>query len=259
MTFEEATAKLSPRESRKVGNNTYLKRRSENSIAVMLHATDVVTFTPEYAELNTGGWYTVTTKDRINGYIPSPARVSSDRGRWYVYVGGWGKENRQPFFDGIRISYDGRVLNPMATAEDDAAAKEAAKLKRKISKYAKLCNDTLAAGMPQPGSGDCWYCLMRTEEGATLGDAHEDTGHLLSHMEEGYVVPSLLANAIVERGYGYPGVILGVNDDGTMGGGRWNHDIRRDVSNYLKRRLLPNETGAKPTGTPRAEHWAGTR
>lgn len=218
-----------------------MKRRSENAIAIMLHATDVVTFTPEYAELNTGGWYTMTTKDRINGY--SPLRIASDKGRWYVYSNDW--KSKILFHDGIRIAYDGTVLNPPDTAEDEAAAKEAAALKRRISKYAKLCTDTLKDGMPQPSGGDCWYCYMHSENGASLGDAHEDTGHLLSHMEENYVVPSLLLNAVVEKGYGHPGVILHANEDGTMGG-PFAFLQSRDIYTYLKRRLLPNETGAKP-------------
>ena len=129
--YESANETLGARESRKVGNNTYLKRRDENTIAVMLHSTDVVTMTPDYVELNTGGWYTVTTKERINRYVPFN-NVFSEKGRWYV-----GKhypvKEATPFFDGIRISHDGRVLNPMDTAEDDTAKKEAAKLKRKIS------------------------------------------------------------------------------------------------------------------------------
>lgn len=45
-------------------------------MAVRLHNTDVVTYHPDgTATLYTGGWMTVTTKDRINAW--SPARVSS--------------------------------------------------------------------------------------------------------------------------------------------------------------------------------------
>ena len=33
---------------------------------VRLHRTVVVTFSPSFVRLNTGGWYTVTTKTRMN-------------------------------------------------------------------------------------------------------------------------------------------------------------------------------------------------
>lgn len=57
-------------ESRKVGNNTYLQRRGDD-IAVMLHATDIVTFHPDGTfTLNTGGWHTPTTLDRLREWAP---------------------------------------------------------------------------------------------------------------------------------------------------------------------------------------------
>jgi hypothetical protein len=70
---------------KKLQNNTYLEQRGED-FAVRLHNTDVVTIHADgTCTLNTGGWDTVTTKDRINSY--SPARVSSERGTWYIASG----------------------------------------------------------------------------------------------------------------------------------------------------------------------------
>jgi hypothetical protein len=100
---------------------------------------------------------------------------------------------------------------------------------------------------------------MKSEDGKTLGD-HANADHLHEHMREGYVVPSLLWNAVQEAGYPYPGIILGVHDLETgenapqfyrMGGEIVNdHGIRpramedsvsRSLTRYLKRRLIPNE------------------
>jgi hypothetical protein len=68
---------------RKLQNNTYLVERGSD-YAVRLHNTDVVTIHADGTyTLNTGGWETVTTKDRINGY--GPARVYSQRGTWAVW------------------------------------------------------------------------------------------------------------------------------------------------------------------------------
>jgi hypothetical protein len=73
MDYQSASEQLTGRckERRKLGNNTYLVRRSETAIAVLLHSTDIVTFHSNGdIDIYTGGWNTVTTKDRINGYSP---------------------------------------------------------------------------------------------------------------------------------------------------------------------------------------------
>ena len=70
---------------------------------------------------------------------------------------------------------------------------------RKIKKYVDLITED---NLPIPNNGDCWYCLMTTDKDKkTLGDAFGDTSHLISHLEEGYVVGSLLVNAMREAGY----------------------------------------------------------
>lgn len=77
VTYSEASAMVKRgRNGRKrLQNNTYLERRGED-FAVRLHYTDVVTIHADGTfTLRTGGWETVTTKDRINGY--GPARVYS--------------------------------------------------------------------------------------------------------------------------------------------------------------------------------------
>lgn len=89
MDYREADSLLQGRckQSRKIANNTYLRRDDwyhggDNSIAVRLHRTDIITFYPnEKIEVGTGGWDTVTTRDRINRYLPSPWHVRGERGR----------------------------------------------------------------------------------------------------------------------------------------------------------------------------------
>lgn len=54
--YKEALAKLNGRPRRKLENNTYLEERDGNTIAVKLHATDVVTFHRDgRVVLNSGG------------------------------------------------------------------------------------------------------------------------------------------------------------------------------------------------------------
>lgn len=84
---------------KKVYNNTYRYDYEDGTIVWRLHNTDVVTKLPDgrYV-LNSGGWRTVTTKERINRY--APVRVWSHKGEWYVYENG---EWREPFYDGIIV------------------------------------------------------------------------------------------------------------------------------------------------------------
>lgn len=88
LTYQDAQRMLDTPAGRKLGyrkleRNTYLHPRGD-AFAVRLHATDVVTILPDGTySLNTGGWFTVTTKQRINAY--GPARVSSDRGTWIIW------------------------------------------------------------------------------------------------------------------------------------------------------------------------------
>ena len=85
--------------------------RPHHDIAVRYHSTDVVvahqngTFT-----LNSGGYRTATTKERIKTY--SPARLFQHKGQWLI------RQNKPishehydvPFYDGMRIDAAGNVL-----------------------------------------------------------------------------------------------------------------------------------------------------
>jgi DNA helicase TIP49 (TBP-interacting protein) len=103
-TYQDAAEYLGAKSDRPLANNTRLQRRDDGAIAVRLHSTDVVIYRQDgTAELYTGGWRTVTTKDRINTF--SPARVYAERGRWYVSPGA------VVFADGLRVSADGTPLN----------------------------------------------------------------------------------------------------------------------------------------------------
>jgi len=85
---------------RKVGNNTYAEILPDGSVGVMLHSTYVVKInTDNTYTLQTGGWYTVTTKDRINQYVSG--RVYQADGQWY-YKHTNGKTYE--FIDGMVVS-----------------------------------------------------------------------------------------------------------------------------------------------------------
>jgi hypothetical protein len=102
MNHTEATKMVlgkTNRGQRKVGNNTYAYIQADGSVAIELHGTNVVVIHPDDSVmLNSGGWQTVTTKDRINQY--SPVRVYQRDFTWYVKING----KEYPFMDGMVVS-----------------------------------------------------------------------------------------------------------------------------------------------------------
>jgi nicotinamidase-related amidase len=108
-SFSGVEAALGGKDSKQVGNNTWLERRPDGSIAMRLHQTDVLTFKPNSVVYDSGGWNTQTTHDRM-GYGPAP--VWSSKKGTVVHT----PDGDVPFFDGIEVSYEGHVLNaPGAT------------------------------------------------------------------------------------------------------------------------------------------------
>lgn len=75
--------------AKKVDNNTFKIHYIDGSIAIRLHKTDIVTYfsSPsgllKYMVLNSGGYYTVTTKRRINKYARN-INVYQRNGVWCV-------------------------------------------------------------------------------------------------------------------------------------------------------------------------------
>jgi len=213
---------------RKLANNTYAERH-EDAIAIRLHDTDILTFYPDGRIVaTTGGWKTHTTKDRLNQYLPGH-RIWQHRGRWLLGSNGAQVE----FADGMEFRPDGTIVG----AKDQTAIAEEKALRKRIAKYCKQVADALP--LDKPGPGDCWYCQMR-EVGTNkpLGECVKDRSHLESHFEEGYIVPSLVYNALE---------FCGCNPQG--GGCAWfwrafgdsqigdPKDIARMVRRYLNRQF----------------------
>ena len=112
-SYEEARKFLGGREERTIAHNTRLRDATRNedgchfgAIAVRLHATDVVTYTqPGWLILNSGGYRTVTTKERINAFLPIGYGVFAKDFVWFVRIGLWSDDNGKtvPFEDGMTL------------------------------------------------------------------------------------------------------------------------------------------------------------
>ena len=99
-SFSDAEKLLADRTSMKLGHNTYLDRLTHDSIGVLLHQTYVVVFNRDGSiKLNSGGWQTVTTKDRMNRF--SPVSVGAVNWVWCVNLPQGGA---QKFVDGMVVT-----------------------------------------------------------------------------------------------------------------------------------------------------------
>jgi len=98
MTYAEVLALVhgkTNRQERKIGNNTYAEIEHDKSISVRLHGTDVVRFYANgLVKLNSGGWRTHTTKQRINKY--SPVKIFQKNFEWFLSDG-------RPFEDNMLV------------------------------------------------------------------------------------------------------------------------------------------------------------
>jgi len=203
--------------SKVIANNTLRINYTDGTEAVRLHDTDVVTKeTGGIFCLNSGGWRTLTTKERINRY--SPARLYQRKGLWYI--------GEVVFFDGIKVNEAGEVVGKVVKVDD----KKINDLKKKIKGFTDLITKE---NLPLPSSGDCWYCCMRTESGETLGDSFKDYDHLFQHLEEGYLHGSILVNAMREAGYRDEQIGLHFSL-------KLADTFKRAVRKYLQKRLIAN-------------------
>lgn len=117
-TYEEALSVLNGRSTKKVANNTYLDRfkreqdryTTGDPIALRLHHTDVATFFrrdsgDEYVVLNTGGWKTVTTKDRLNRVLRrNGANIYQEGQAWYLNLP---EQGVTPYYEDVRLRLSG--------------------------------------------------------------------------------------------------------------------------------------------------------
>lgn len=242
---------------KKFANNTYLERRDEGTIALVLHTTDVVTFhrhspyrTSLVADipavtLNTGGWLTVTTKDRINSVLES-LRVESNKGTWEVR--NWRTQDIVRYTDGITFESPlpgiwQPVERTLLPGEDQARQdRHNTSTRRLVNRYITgLTDERLKAALSYGQNPDtCVMCRPQSYEPIipgsdrmrviTIGDAFQDTQHLLEHMAEGEYPFQLLYAAVAERGYNAE-VVIGHRDI-----------TKRSLRTYLSNRLYVGAT-----------------
>jgi hypothetical protein len=234
------------KDQKKIGANTTL-RREPGRYVIHYHNTDIIFIYPDYVMVDSGGWKTVTTKQRFNDILGF-ARFWSQKGLWHVVMSvhnqTWNNAilNKVHLFaDGMKFFSNGKVTGAAKPRDEDKAKR----LRKEIAAYATAYATALADDkIPAPSGGDCWYCSMRTAEGKTLGDVSGDKSHLISHIKESYYVPSLIANLAMERGgylknIGLPILWAPIPDDKRASMLASNRTwIIRDAKSLIRRSLL---------------------
>ena len=228
MDYAKAKTMLASARSKEAGkpiaNNTRLFE-VEGGIAVRLHNTDILTFAPDgRVTYNSGGWRTNTTKDRMNTF--GPARIGAADGLWWIHHYGSGEVHH--YLDGCSVK-DGRVL----AAGDDGTARDEIALRKSVLKYAAGYQAALLAGkVGLPAGGCCLFCQMERNPSAP-----RDGGHIRSHMDDRYYVPTLAWNALHTFGASHfdQGILHDMQSGKKMLAGSMGESCAKNIGKLIRR------------------------
>ena len=178
---------------RKIGNNTYAERCVDQfgkpAIAVRLHNTRVVIHTAYTVQFNSGGWLTVTTKDRMNAWCGLGISVYSERGTWMVRLFTRDTSTNVPYAENMVIRWspngwttdvDDRVL-AKASLHNDAIR---ASVKRWLDAMPSMLAGSFGAVQaPKFTEVECVSCVHSDRWNAkNVGDEFDNQEHLLTHI-----------------------------------------------------------------------------
>ncbi len=202
----------------KLADNAYQNSCENGDCIVTFHNTEIIIFKANgNIILNSGGYRTPTTKERINRFLPG-YHIEQRNNIWYISDD---QDNETIFLDGM-------IITNNKLPENKKIEKDTKKLVEKINKFVSLI-DTMKE-IPYPDkSGDCWDCNLRTKSGKIIGELSK-SDHLLLHIKEKYLHGSLIWNAMVWAGYPNPEIHFQL---GTK------HTIKSALRRYLKSKLLP--------------------
>ena len=216
-----------------IARNTFRFTAPDGATVTRLHQTDIVRALPGGRfQLDSKGWRTVTTKDRMATVIVAAGyRMWSNKGSWYVGTG-------QPDVPAVPY-YDGMILPDAFKAPAKGAAAE--KKEQSTRKAIKLFCDKLdkMPELPAPSNGDCWLCCMKDKAGQSMGEmggTDSDREHLRTHLKEGYLHGSLILNALQFAGYGDVSLIWHMENRDRKEG-RKSTWAKRALRKYLYRKL----------------------
>lgn len=182
--------------AKQIARNTLDYTAPDGTRRVRLHDTDVVTFAPNgVITLNSGGWQTMTSKDRMNQALPAGWSVFADRG-WFVRT----PQGTFPYTDGAQFKPDG---TPMHLSRLQRAE---AKVKAEKLLVARFLKKAREKGWPDP-AGDPWTFTP-------------DVGRatMMDWIRTGYFTARMMQLALIHAGYRESGVSISMSDMARKGG-----------------------------------------
>lgn len=202
---------------KKIGKNTF-EYEIDGVLKIRLYDTDIIEFIDNKTILNTGGYYTNTTKKRMNDFL-SIGHVRQHKNDWYYYCNGI----EERYFDGMQIdNLTGKILNKEEAPFFNEIDNHNKEINKKIKAY---CQEINKNDLPDDSNGDCLFC--------TAPSLSNDTEHLLLHLEEKYIMKSLIINSLYEAGYDNPDYVYTIykaSEDKPM--------ITKSVTKYFRKALL---------------------
>lgn len=179
-----------------IARNTLDYTAPDGTRRVRLHDTDVVTFAPNGAiTLNSGGWQTMTSKDRMNQALPAGWSVFADRG-WFVRT----PQGTFPYMDGAQFKPDG---TPMHLSRLQRAEAKVRAEKLMVARFLKKAREK---GWPDP-AGDPWTFTP---------DVGRET--MMDWIRTGYFTARMMQLALQHGGFREAGVAIHMHDMARHGG-----------------------------------------
>lgn len=221
-------------------------RRVNGTVIYELWGHPIASLTEGVLTLSDEGWKTVTTQDRINGILAcAPGKVSNLRVRqerriWYLnYYEGPGKGRRYKWNSGVQIDIKGpfRLLEPLA---DNDLAKRAKTFNGHIKRFVDNIKKKVMDGTLVSDGGECWFVKFFP------GDRCADCEFLLKPGCGGGA--TLVAKALQEKGYAYPGVFMAEANEKGEGvpsikkmQENWKYPISGALRDYVRKRITKIE------------------
>lgn len=248
---EAALANNRDKNKRKLERNTYLERRGDN-FAIRLHQTDVVTYKPDDSiVLNSGGWLTMTTKARINQFLPAGINLASDRGQWIVrerdtYINEPTEENpwhsrvepgtwSAPYSDGITLygpDYKPSSEVLASAAEIEVNEAERKEINKKIAKYLKPLPELITV-LAEKVSYDTLPLVGDVSRGTTPEEVKTTWN---KRFENKYLSSRIVIEALQRKGITEQQIKFWI---------RANFGIKEAVLEYLRSELYPDSFATK--------------
>jgi len=197
----------------------YLTRDGKRIIH--FHHTDILIFSGDSVRISSGGWRTITTKERINKFLPDGLRLGSMGGFWAISSRNGGSFT---FKDGM--VFDG--LHCVDSTRTNADYKKYLVFKKAVNKYVdNYCKLLFSGKMELPGAGDCFICHFSSSSDYCI----------FSHIKENYLVPSLIWNAMQKDTYYLP--YIKQLQTGDISKILFKKEIRRIFRKFLLSKLSP--------------------